>query len=71
MQSNSRAGCPLSVLVQPAEWVIILGAALGAIVATRFGVEACLWVVAAGFLIQLLVICVSRVPKLEALPLAS
>ena len=48
-----------------------IGAALGAVVAARFGVEACLWVAAAGFLAQLLVICASRVPKLEVLPVAS
>lgn len=48
-----------------------IGAALGAIVATRFGVEACLAVAAAGFLLQFLVIMVSRVPQLQALPEAA
>ena len=48
-----------------------IGAALGAVVATRFGAQACLWVVVTGFLVQLLVICVSRVPKLKALPAAT
>lgn len=45
-----------------------IGASLGAVVAGRFGVETCLWLVVAGFLIQLLVICVSRIPKLKVLP---
>lgn len=45
-----------------------VGAVLGAIVASRFGVEACLIVAAAGFLIQLLAICASRVPSLRELP---
>ncbi|THF54866.1 MFS transporter [Mesorhizobium composti] len=45
-----------------------VGAVLGAIVASRFGVEACLMVAAVGFLIQLLAICASRVPSLRELP---
>ncbi|CAN7255296.1 MFS transporter [Ensifer sp. ENS07] len=48
-----------------------IGAALGAIVATRFGVEACLAVAAVGFLIQFLVIIASGVPQLRALPEAA
>lgn len=48
-----------------------IGAALGAVVAARFGVEACLLVATGGFLIQLLAISVSRVPKLKELPAAS
>ncbi|MFT4014111.1 MAG: MFS transporter [Paracoccus sp. (in: a-proteobacteria)] len=48
-----------------------IGAALGALVATRSGAEACLWVATGGFLIQLLTICGSRVPKLKKLPVAS
>ncbi len=44
------------------------GAALGATVATRFGVEACLLVASVGFLIQLLTISGSRIPALKALP---
>jgi len=48
-----------------------IGAAMGAVVAARFGVEACLLVAAGGFLIQLLVISGSRVPKLKELPAAS
>ncbi|WP_429815117.1 MFS transporter [Ensifer sp. B1-9] len=48
-----------------------IGAALGAVVATRFGVELCLAVAAAGFLIQFLVIIASRVPQLRALPEAA
>ena len=48
-----------------------IGAALGAVVATRFGVEACLAVAAAGFLIQFLVIIGSGVPQLRALPEAA
>ncbi|HEV7320989.1 MAG TPA: MFS transporter [Ensifer sp.] len=48
-----------------------IGAALGAVVATRFGVEACLAVAATGFLVQFLVIIASRVPQLRALPEAA
>lgn len=48
-----------------------IGAALGAVVATRFGVEACLAVAAVGFLIQFLVIIASGVPQLRALPEAA
>ena len=45
-----------------------IGAAIGALVAARAGVEACLIVSAAGFLIQFIVICLSQVPRLRALP---
>jgi predicted MFS family arabinose efflux permease len=45
-----------------------LGAAIGAIVATRSGVAACLIIAAAGFLIQFVVIAASPVPRLRALP---
>ena len=45
-----------------------VGAVLGAVVASRFGVEACLMVAAVGFLIQLLAVCASRVPSLRELP---
>jgi zinc transporter ZupT len=48
-----------------------VGAIIGATVAARFGVAACLLVATAGFFIQLLVICLSRVPKLRALPEAA
>ena len=45
-----------------------LGAAIGAIVATRYGVAACLMIAAAGFLIQFVVIAASPVPRLRTLP---
>ncbi len=45
-----------------------IGAALGAIVATRYGVDACLLVATTGFLIQFLVIIASQVPRLRSLP---
>jgi predicted MFS family arabinose efflux permease len=45
-----------------------IGAALGALVAARFGVGACLVLSAMGFAIQLLVIVASQVPRLEELP---
>ena len=45
-----------------------IGAAIGALVAARAGVEACLVVSAAGFLIQFIVICISQVPRLRVLP---
>jgi predicted MFS family arabinose efflux permease len=45
-----------------------IGAAIGAIVATRYGVAACLMIAAAGFLIQFAVIATSPVPRLRSLP---
>lgn len=48
-----------------------VGAAIGALVAARFGAPACLAVAAAGFLIQLLVIGASSVPRLRELPEAA
>jgi predicted MFS family arabinose efflux permease len=45
-----------------------LGAALGAIVAAKSGVAACLMIAATGFLIQFVVIAASQVPRLRALP---
>ena len=48
-----------------------IGAAIGALVAAHAGVEACLVVSAAGFVVQFLVICVSQVPRLRALPEAA
>lgn len=45
-----------------------LGAAVGAIVAARSGVGACLVLSAIGFAIQLLVIVTSQVPRLASLP---
>lgn len=47
------------------------GAILSAVVAARFGVEACLMVAAGGFLIQFLVIYSSQVQKLKELPTVS
>ena len=47
-----------------------IGAAIGALIATRFGVEACLIASAAGFLVQFLVISASPLPRLAALPAA-
>lgn len=48
-----------------------IGAAIGAIVAARFGAPACLAVAATGFLIQLLVISASSVPRLREMPEAA
>jgi len=48
-----------------------IGAAIGAVVAARFGAPACLAVAAGGFLIQLLVISASSVPRLRELPEAA
>ncbi len=45
-----------------------IGAAIGAVVAAHYGAPACLAVAAAGFLIQLLVISASSVPRLRELP---
>ena len=45
-----------------------VGAAIGAIVAVRSGVAACLMIAAAGFLVQFVVIAASPVPRLRALP---
>ena len=44
-----------------------IGAAIGASVAAHAGIAACLWLAAAGFLIQLLAIGLSRVPRLRDL----
>jgi MFS family permease len=45
-----------------------IGAAIGATVAAHFGASACLVVATAGFAIQLLVICLSQIPTLHAIP---
>jgi predicted MFS family arabinose efflux permease len=45
-----------------------IGAALSVFVAVRWGVAACLFLAAAGFLIQLVVIATSAVPQLCSLP---
>ena len=45
-----------------------IGAGLGAVVAVRWDVAACLVLAAAGFLIQLVVIATSAVPQLHSLP---
>ena len=45
-----------------------IGAAIGAVLATRLGVEACLLASAAGFLIQFLVLFTSPVLRLDRLP---
>ncbi len=44
-----------------------LGAAIGATVAAHLGIAACLALAAAGFLVQLLVIGFSQVPRLRDL----
>ncbi len=48
-----------------------IGAALGALVAARSGVAACLVLAALGFLAQFLVIMSSQVPRLDTLPEAA
>ncbi|MCU4182359.1 MFS transporter [Bosea sp. BH3] len=48
-----------------------IGAAIGALVAARYGAPACLAVATAGFLLQLLVITASSVPRLRELPEAA
>jgi hypothetical protein len=45
-----------------------VGAAAGAFIASHAGAAACLGAAAIGFLVQLLVILLSRVPRLRALP---
>lgn len=45
-----------------------LGAAIGAITASRFGVEACLIVATAGFATQFMIIAFSSVPRLSSVP---
>ena len=45
-----------------------IGAAIGALVAARYGAGTCLVVAAIGFLIQFLVIAASQVPRLDAVP---
>lgn len=48
-----------------------IGAAIGALVAARIGVEACLAVSALGFLVQFVVLYTSQVPRLRVLPEAA
>ncbi|UFN47444.1 MFS transporter [Roseomonas sp. OT10] len=45
-----------------------LGAALGALLAARFGTEACLWAAAAGFAAQAAILLASPVPRLARQP---
>ena len=45
-----------------------LGAAIGGLVGATEGVEACVALAAAGFVLQALIILASRVPRLDALP---
>jgi predicted MFS family arabinose efflux permease len=45
-----------------------IGAAIGALLATRFGVEACLWASVAGFAMQFLVLFTSPVLRLDRQP---
>ncbi len=59
-----------AVLVTATAGARPVGAAIGALVAARFGAEACLVVAALGFLAQFLVIVASPVPRLAALPAA-
>lgn len=47
------------------------GAALGALVAAGYGAPACIGLAAAGFLLQLLIIVFSQVPRLRTLPEAA
>ncbi len=60
-----------AVLVTATAGARPVGAAIGALVAARFGAEACLVVAALGFLVQFLVIVASPVPRLAALPAAA
>ena len=48
-----------------------VGAAIGAVVAARYGTEACMVVAAVGFVIQFAVIVSSSVPRLQELPQAA
>jgi len=48
-----------------------IGATIGAVVAARYGTDACLIVAAAGFLVQFAVIVTSSVPRLQHLPQAA
>lgn len=45
-----------------------VGAAIGAILAARFGVEVCLWASTAGFAAQFLILITSSVPRLQRQP---
>lgn len=45
-----------------------IGSAIAAIVAIRFGVEYCLWLAWLGFILQLLVLLISKIPSLKVLP---
>ena len=48
-----------------------VGAAIGAFVALNLGAGACLAVAAAGFLVQLLIVASSQLPRLRELPQAA
>lgn len=70
-----QAVTPLSMLGRVSALVMTatfgarpIGAAIGAALAARYGVAACLALSAAGFLIQFLVIATSSVPTLAGLP---
>ncbi|SQI43754.1 enterobactin exporter EntS [Leminorella richardii] len=45
-----------------------LGSAIAALLAVRYGVESCLWAAVAGFMVQLAILSLSNVPRLQHLP---
>ncbi|MEN3929847.1 MFS transporter [Microvirga sp. W0021] len=45
-----------------------LGSVIAAMLALQFGVESCLWLAVAGFIVQFVIILLSTVPSLKALP---
>lgn len=65
---NQMLGRVSAVIVTATTGAAPLGAALGAFVADRFGIGACLYVAMAGFLIQLGIIAASEVRGLKTLP---
>lgn len=64
---NAMLGRVSALIMTASFGVRPVGAAIGASVAAHAGIAACLWLAAAGFLVQLLVIGLSRVPKLRDL----
>jgi predicted MFS family arabinose efflux permease len=65
---NALLGRVSAIIVTATYGARPLGAAIGAGLSARFGVEACLAVSAIGFLAQFIAIVVSAPPRLKALP---
>ena len=65
---NAMLGRVSSVILAATYGSRPIGAAIGALLAARFGVDACLWVSSACFVVQFAVIGLSPARRLQALP---